>query len=450
MVVPGAAGAPDVPMIPAAMVPVVAFVPPNRLLAVPPAAGALVAVLSPKLNPAAGGFGASGASTLSADGVPGAPPKPPKLNPPVDGFAGSVVDATFALSVVAPRLPNENPPALGASADIPGVAGLSFDADVPPRLPKLNPVEGALGGSEVVLAVVAVLEALLPPRLNPASGGDGAVGIAGGSILSAGFAPNRPKPPVNPVAGGLLGSGAGVVDGVADLASVIRAGLAPKENIPPEAGEAKEGVLPPVCWGCWDAPPNKLPVGGVVVAAGEDGFAPNKLVVGAVAEASAGLAPNKLPPASAAGACDGDAVPDAGADPNKPPPVPAGLAPNKLDPELAGGVAAGVVDCPSPPNKGLETGVVDLTAGVFEPELVFPPPKLNIPPEGAGAVVPKAAVVVGVDVLLFVSAPPNEYPPAGFVAPPLFSPVLPNKLPPVFAPTLFIPPPNKPPPPGAG
>ena len=165
-------------------------------------------------------------------------------------------------------------------------------------------------------------------------------------------------------AAALLGTGAVVEaenrDDVALFASAAFTGcaadLAPKENRLPDAGGAAAGVVLPE--GGAALPKKLLPAVGV------PGFGP-VLEAGLLEKRlpvevafSAGLVPNRL--ADGAGALSPDA------------PVPVALFPKRPPEEVVGGGAAGVVDCPKPPKRGLEAGVVDPFAGGAEAPLAKP------------------------------------------------------------------------------
>ena len=205
-----------------------------------------------------------------------------------------------------------------------------------------------------------------PPKENPPEAG---------AALSAGFAP-KVVPAKSPPAAGvaLLGSAGGApnidgaLEGSVDGVEVEAAGLAAKEKRLPLAGGGAEGV---------DEPAAVVVLFEVAVEGGSGvvGLAPNRPPLPAVLVESAGLAPNRLPV--------GVAVPEAAGadalfDPNRLiPPVAGAAAPNR--PPLAGGGAAGVVDCPNPPNAGFAAGV-DVPAA-----LAFPPNPPKRFPEDAGA-----------------------------------------------------------------
>lgn len=114
----------------------------------------------------------------------------------VDWTPGAEVSLGASTGIVglsvfaAPRLPKLNPPlgALGGSV-IAGVAGLVVA--LPPRLPKLNPPDDAFGGSAVVVVGVAALSAPVPKlaKLKPPVLG-ASVGVAGLSVFPA---PKLPK-----------------------------------------------------------------------------------------------------------------------------------------------------------------------------------------------------------------------------------------------------------------
>ena len=299
-----------------------------------------------KLKPPGAALGASvlvGLALLSVAWVDELP-RPPKLKPLAGGLGGSSVLLEFAVfSSPPPRLPKLKPPDFGGSADEEGLSGW-----VTPELPKLKP---------------------------PGAVDEDARGLEAVSAFSPGFAPNKLPPKRLPDAGGaaplvaddLLGSEVAVVaveeekrEGVALFASAAvtgcAAGLAPNEKRPPDAGGAAAGVVLP---GGGAALPKRL-----FPAAGVPGLG-SALVTGLLAKRlpveagfSAGLAPNRL--AVGADALAPDNV------------VPAALAPNKLPEEEAGGAAAGVVDCPKPPKRDLEAGVVDPIAADAEAPLAKP------------------------------------------------------------------------------
>lgn len=377
----------------------------------------------PKLKPPVGAFWrpvAAGVAAISALGV-AEPPKLLKLNPSAGAIGGSDVAAGVAgLGAPPPRLLKLKPPVFGAS-----VVGAGFSALALPRLPKLKPPEGAAGAFSV---------------FDPSAVG------------SAGLAPNWFPPKRFPVVGALAPAGATDLlesdvagaggaaakrDGV-DLdesleAAVCSAGFALKLKRPPDDGGGAAGVVVPAALPKMPAPgagdPGVVPVLAVVVA----GFAPNKPPPLAAGAFSAGFALNKEPP-DAGGAAPRVEEP-LPLPPNKLVPVPAGLAPNRLPPALPGGGAAGVVDCPKPPNRGLDAGVVEPEAGAVAGAL---PPKLKVcVGAGAAAGVPDwalfcwpnekgddaAGVEVLFDVVLLVL--PKSEAPAGFglvVPPPPKSP----------------------------
>lgn len=185
-----------------------------------------------------------------------------------------------------------------------------------------------------------------PPNKFPAAAGADAAGVVEPEVVEAGAAPKRDVVVV------LFGS----VELVPVAGAAGAAGFAPKLNKLPPAGGAAAGVVLPL------ALPKRLGAAG----AGVPG-----------APCAAGLAPNNPPLGGAA-----VKAPSAGFG-----------APKRL--LVPGGGAAGVVDCPKPPKRGLEAGVVD-PAGV-PPEVgveveVFPKPPNRFPPlDAAGAGVEEAA-----------------------------------------------------------